>query len=92
MQDGAIVTDACKCFRIYNNTRTTRIAYYSVERERETWEYETYFDGELCEMIDIFTGKGMSEKDAEAMLRILAKYKEPFIGKSTHARTYNMHT
>lgn len=49
------------------------------ERERERWEMENYPEGEIREMIDIYTEKGMGRDDAKLVIETMAKYKEFFV-------------
>lgn len=49
------------------------------EREREKWELENFKEGEIKEMIEIYTGRGMSPQDAELVIRVCAKYEELFV-------------
>lgn len=49
------------------------------EREREAWELENFKEGEIQEMIEIYTGKGMSAADAELVIRVCAKYEDLFV-------------
>jgi VIT1/CCC1 family predicted Fe2+/Mn2+ transporter len=49
------------------------------ERMREAWEVENYPEGEVREMMDIYTSKGVSKADAELVARTLAKYKQFWI-------------
>ena len=49
------------------------------ERKREAWEMENYPEGEVQEMIDIYESKGMSRKDAELVIKTMAKYKDFFV-------------
>ena len=49
------------------------------EREREKWELANYKEGEIKEMVDIYVGRGMSQKDAEVVMRICAKYENLFV-------------
>lgn len=49
------------------------------EREREKWELENYKEGEIQEMIEIYTGKGMMKEDAELVMRVCAKYEDLFV-------------
>mmetsp|Transcript_29378 Transcript_29378/g.41612 ORF Transcript_29378/g.41612 Transcript_29378/m.41612 type:complete len:262 (-) Transcript_29378:565-1350(-) len=49
------------------------------ERRREEWELENYPEGEVKEMIGIYTAKGMSLQDAELVIRTMAKYKQFFV-------------
>lgn len=49
------------------------------ERRREEWEMENYPDGEIREMIEIYTAKGMDEADATLVIKTMAKYKSFFV-------------
>lgn len=49
------------------------------ERKREAWEMENYPEGEVEEMIDIYTSRGMSREDATTCITTMAKYKDFFI-------------
>ena len=49
------------------------------ERRREEWEVESYPEGEIKEMIEIFESKGMSHKDAVVVIETMAKYKDLFV-------------
>jgi len=53
--------------------------YNKTEREREAWEIENYPDGEKQELVELYSDKGIPEKDAETIVNILAKYKEAWI-------------
>lgn len=44
------------------------------EREREAWEFANYPEGEIDEMVQIYTDKGMSEEDARTVVTTMAKY------------------
>eukprot|EP01104_Vermistella_antarctica_P001613 TRINITY_DN1168_c1_g1_i1.p1 TRINITY_DN1168_c1_g1~~TRINITY_DN1168_c1_g1_i1.p1 ORF type:complete len:276 (+),score=70.20 TRINITY_DN1168_c1_g1_i1:374-1201(+) len=49
------------------------------ERERESWEFDNYLEGEQREMIELYENKGMTSCDAEAIVMAFSKYKEPFV-------------
>jgi vacuolar iron transporter family protein len=53
--------------------------YQKSERERESWEVENYPDGEKKEMIEIYTSKGIAEKDAKNIVEILAQNKKAWV-------------
>eukprot|EP00026_Physarum_polycephalum_P013710 Phypoly_transcript_14139.p1 GENE.Phypoly_transcript_14139~~Phypoly_transcript_14139.p1 ORF type:complete len:300 (-),score=32.42 Phypoly_transcript_14139:27-926(-) len=61
-----------------STTRST-IAFYNSEKRRETWEYENYIEGEQREMVELYTNKGMDQKDAENVVEVLSKYKDLFV-------------
>jgi len=49
------------------------------ERKREMWEMENYPEGEIKEMIDIYTERGMSREDATVCIQTMSKYKDFFV-------------
>jgi len=49
------------------------------ERERERWEFENFPEGEIKEMVEIYTGRGMSEEDAKVVISTCAKYPDLFV-------------
>jgi DNA damage-binding protein 1 len=49
------------------------------EREREMWEMESYPEGEVQEMIEIYVEKGMGRKDAELVIKTMSNYKDMFV-------------
>ena len=53
--------------------------YQADERKREAWEVKHYPEGEKKEMIEIYTGKGISQADAEQVVSILSSYEEPWL-------------
>jgi DNA damage-binding protein 1 len=53
--------------------------YILAEKDREIWEMENYPEGEIQEMIDIFTKKGMTKVDSELIIRKYAEYPELFV-------------
>ena len=53
--------------------------YILAERDRETWEMQHYPEGEIQEMIEIFTKKGMTQEDAEMVMRKYAEYPDLFV-------------
>lgn len=61
-----------------STTRAT-IAFYNSEKKRETWEYENYIEGEQREMVELYTNKGMDQRDAENVVEVLSKYKDLFV-------------
>lgn len=55
------------------------LEYQQTERARETWEVENYPEGEINEMIELYTDKGISEEDAIMLTSIISKYKKAWI-------------
>jgi VIT1/CCC1 family predicted Fe2+/Mn2+ transporter len=53
--------------------------YYQREREREEWEVEHFPDGERLELVELYTGKGYSQDDAETLVAIQSKNKETWV-------------
>jgi len=49
------------------------------EREREKWEMENYKEGEVREMVDLYTERGMERRDAELVIKVMAKYEDFFV-------------
>ena len=49
------------------------------ERDREKWELENFKEGEVREMVEIYKGKGMTEEDAELVMRVCSKYEDLFV-------------
>lgn len=53
--------------------------YEAAEREREAWEVENYPEGEKRELMEIYEARGMSARDASAVVEIIAKDKESWV-------------
>lgn len=53
--------------------------YVQAERNREEWEYENGFEGEVKEMVDLYVEKGFSKKEAEGIISVMAGHKDFFI-------------
>lgn len=49
------------------------------ERKREAWELANYKEGEIKEMVEMYVDRGMSHKDAEVCIRLMAKYEDFFV-------------
>lgn len=49
------------------------------ERQRERWEVDNFPEGEVQEMVQIYTEYGISERDAEIVAKTLSKYPEFWI-------------
>lgn len=49
------------------------------ERQREAWELEHYKEGEIKEMVELYEERGMGRKDAEIVIRLMAKYEDFFV-------------
>lgn len=49
------------------------------EREREAWELSNYKEGEIKEMVELYVERGMTHKDAEVCIRLMAKYEDFFV-------------
>eukprot|EP01013_Petalomonas_cantuscygni_P036696 TRINITY_DN67394_c0_g1_i1.p1 TRINITY_DN67394_c0_g1~~TRINITY_DN67394_c0_g1_i1.p1 ORF type:complete len:308 (+),score=51.52 TRINITY_DN67394_c0_g1_i1:186-1109(+) len=50
-----------------------------LERAREEWEVENNLEGEIEEMVEIYTGKGLPEEDARLVMTTLARYPQVFV-------------
>mmetsp|Transcript_1671 Transcript_1671/g.2646 ORF Transcript_1671/g.2646 Transcript_1671/m.2646 type:complete len:282 (-) Transcript_1671:194-1039(-) len=53
--------------------------YVLTEKRREQWEYKNYKEGEIKEMVLLFTQRGMSSADAELVVRKMAEYEDFFV-------------
>jgi vacuolar iron transporter family protein len=49
------------------------------EKRREQWEYKNYKEGEIKEMVLLFSQRGMSTPDAEIVVKKMAEYEEFFV-------------
>ena len=49
------------------------------ERKREEWELESFPEGAVQEMVEIYEAKGMSQEDAALVIQTMAKYKDLFV-------------
>lgn len=49
------------------------------EKQREQWEYNNYKDGEIKEMVMLFSQRGMGREDAEIVVKKMAEYEQFFI-------------
>ena len=50
-----------------------------MERQREYWEYDSYPEGEIREMIDLYVAKGMSKSDAETVITLMSQHRDFFV-------------
>lgn len=53
--------------------------YNQAEREREAWEVDNYPDGEKKEMVELYTGKGISKDDAKTIVDIISRNKKAWV-------------
>jgi len=56
-----------------------RSDFTEFEKSRERWEVENFPEGEIQEMIHIYTEYGISEEDAESVAKTLSKYPDFWI-------------
>jgi VIT1/CCC1 family predicted Fe2+/Mn2+ transporter len=62
----------------YLSTRSEQ-EYHRAERQREQWEVEHYPEGEMREMVELYTAKGMSEEDAQTIVGIFTRHKQAWV-------------
>ncbi|NCN86324.1 hypothetical protein GW932_00680 [archaeon] len=74
----------------YLSTKSEK-EYYDLERERETWEVKNYPKGERDEMLEVYTKKGYSQKEANKLVNILSKNKKFWIDTMMHEELGLMH-
>jgi VIT1/CCC1 family predicted Fe2+/Mn2+ transporter len=55
------------------------LEYVVAERQREAWEMDNYPEGEIKEMVEIYTARGMPEEDANLLMSTMAKHKKIFV-------------
>ncbi|OQR94888.1 hypothetical protein ACHHYP_00850 [Achlya hypogyna] len=75
------VAVACAIFTgaiAYRRTEEERFEYER-ERRREMWELDNFPEGEKEEMVELYAAKGMSVKDATAVIDLMAKYEHFFV-------------
>eukprot|EP00611_Tribonema_gayanum_P010642 TRINITY_DN206_c8_g1_i1.p1 TRINITY_DN206_c8_g1~~TRINITY_DN206_c8_g1_i1.p1 ORF type:complete len:281 (-),score=66.11 TRINITY_DN206_c8_g1_i1:247-1089(-) len=53
--------------------------YVMAEKRREEWELKNHREGEIAEMVAIFTQRGMSQEDASDVVNKMAKYDDFFV-------------
>ena len=53
------------------------------ERNREFWEYDSYKEGEIAEMVELYVGKGMSRPDAEEVVGLMSDHRGFFVDLMT---------
>jgi vacuolar iron transporter family protein len=53
--------------------------YVLTEKRREQWEYKNYKEGEVKEMVILFSQRGMGLADAELVVRKMAEYEDFFV-------------
>jgi len=53
------------------------------ERARELFEYDTYREGEMAEMVELYASRGMSREDAEEVVSLVAPHRSFFVDVMT---------
>lgn len=57
----------------------SELDFIQSERAREEWEFTNFREGEIAEMMEIYTEKGLTAEDAAVILNTMAKYPRFFI-------------
>jgi hypothetical protein len=70
------ISTACALYMNSWIGRRLESDFTEFERLRENWEVDNFPEGEIQEMVQIYTSSGVSELDALTVARILSKYKE----------------
>ena len=70
---GLLVVSGLSFFTAWMEERFAN-EFMDFEKQREKWEVDNYPDGEIQEMLHIYTGYGLSDTDAEVVAKTLAKY------------------
>ncbi|KAF0689891.1 Aste57867_18687 [Aphanomyces stellatus] len=52
---------------------------YERERRREMWELDNFPQGEKDEMVELYTARGMTLKDARTVINLMANYEHFFV-------------
>mmetsp|Transcript_40450 Transcript_40450/g.56193 ORF Transcript_40450/g.56193 Transcript_40450/m.56193 type:complete len:276 (+) Transcript_40450:60-887(+) len=68
----------CLSFLLYTR-KNARMVLETNERLRETWEYDNFREGEIQEMVELYTAKGLEKEEAAAAVQILSKHKDFFV-------------
>jgi VIT1/CCC1 family predicted Fe2+/Mn2+ transporter len=53
--------------------------HVAAERKREEWEFDSFPEGEIEEMVDLYESRGLPRDKAERCIGIMAKYRNLFI-------------
>jgi len=52
---------------------------FDQEYKREKWECDNYLEGEQKEMVELYVSKGMTQADAETVIKLLSKNEKMFV-------------
>ena len=72
----AVVLVVCVVFLIKWISDLFKSDFHEFERNRERWEVENFPQGEIQEMLHIYTSFGVSDSDAQLVAETLSKYPE----------------
>jgi hypothetical protein len=72
---GIVLISSLSFFTVWSDERLL-MEFTEFEKQREKWEVENFPEGEIQEMLQIYTGYGLSENDAMKVAQTLAKYPE----------------
>mmetsp|Transcript_58420 Transcript_58420/g.137661 ORF Transcript_58420/g.137661 Transcript_58420/m.137661 type:complete len:276 (+) Transcript_58420:2-829(+) len=55
------------------------LEFYHRERQREEWETENYLEGEVAEMIELYSSRGLSAEEASTVVQIMSRNPRFFV-------------
>jgi len=59
--------------------KKAELSIFEQEYRREKWECDNYLEGEQKEMVELYVSKGMTQVDAETVIKLLSKNEKMFV-------------
>jgi len=59
--------------------KKAELSVFEQEYRREKWECDNYLEGEQKEMVELYVSKGMTQVDAETVIKLLSKNEKMFV-------------